>query len=296
VLGKGLRYENTPDKDEPLRLKKLHEVFSTNNGADMAKLKTMVETFNGDKKPIFTTPPPNVDVRKDPPGPVPGERFFNLLNSRNMKGDIKKLKIMHDRLDAQSKLVGSEGIYPPTTVPKKVMSHEDLMRNASTIKKVPVTGAAPALLGKGNCVNIKGAKMAHFCRHTREHTQFDLATRTLVTGNLNSPDENTRNLGKRKAKKTTLWPEGITDKQIAQYVDLALTALGTSVPTVGTLADGKFSQFDNQAIASTPVFIITIGFERKGSGIEITQFFPTGGPGLETIEFYDAHAIKEGIV
>ncbi len=292
VLGKGLRYPDTPDKDEPQRLKNLHAAFAGNGGADLAQLKTMVDTFNADLGPIFTTPPPQVAPREEP---VPGERFFNLLNKKNMNGNIAKLKTLHDRLDAQSQLVGTEGVSPPPPVPKTAMGRNDLMRNASTIKKTPLSGARPAHLGVGNCVDITSAKMGHFCRHAREHTEFELANKTLVTANLNSPIRATRDLGKRKAKRTTLWPEGITDRHIAEYVDLALTMLGASVPTLATLADRDFVQFD-RTIPSTPAFDITIGFERKGPNIEITQFFPRGGPGTEEIVFYDMHAIKEGIV
>jgi hypothetical protein len=292
VLEKGLRYEDTPDKDEPQRLKNLHAAFAGNNGADLAQLKEIVDSFNDDLRPVYTSPPPAVGPRDEP---VPGERFANLLNKKNMNGNIAKLKTMYDQLRAQSQQVGTVGINPPTPVPRSVKPLKDLIRNAATIKKANITGAQPARLGQGNCANVKSARMGHFCRHTRDHTQFELASKAIVTADLNSADQPTRDRGKRKAKTTTLWPENITDKEIASYVDLALATLGANVPRNATLADGDFVPFDNVAIPSNPAFTITIGFERKGSNIEITQFFPTGGPGLEAIAFYDMHSIKEGI-
>jgi hypothetical protein len=290
VLEKGLRYEDTPDKDEPQRLKTLHAAFAGNGGADLAQLKEMVDAFNGDLQPVYTSPPPAVGPREDP---VPGERFANLLNKKNMNGNIAKLKTMYDQLRAQSQQVGTVGINPPTPVARNVKPLNELIRNAATIKKVSLTGAQPARLGQGNCVNVTSAKMGHFCRHTRDQTQFELASKAIVTADLNSADRPTRDRGKRKAKTTTLWPENITDREIAGFVDIALTTLGARVPT--NLAAGDFIQFDNEPIPSNPAFTITIGFEGKGGNIEITQFFPTGGPGLEPIAFYDMHSIKEGI-
>jgi hypothetical protein len=288
VLEKGLRSQDTPGKDKPERLKDLHKAFAGN----MSQLKEIVDAFNGDLGPVYTSA--GVVPREEP---VPGERFASLLNSDNMKGDIRKLKAMYDRFHAQTQLRGQEvGIDPPTPVPRNNKSLKDLIRNAATIKKAAMTGAQPAGLGKGKCVNVTSADMSHFCRHTRDQTRFALEPEASVTGELNSADQPTRDRGKRHAKNTTLWPENITDKEIASFVDMALTALGDDVPNNATPMPGNFRQFNNVAIPSNdPSFTITIGFERKGSSIEITQFFPTGGPGLETIVFYDMHAIKKGI-
>ena len=303
ILGQGLRYEDTPDKDEPGRLKELHKAFAGNGGADLAKLKTIVDSFNGDPGQVFTSPPPAVKRREEP---VPGERFASLLSKSNMNGNIAKLKSMYDQFEAQAAQRGGKvGIEPPKAVPRNGMNIEQLIRNAATIQKAVMTGAKPGSLGKGPCADIKDAKMAHFCdRHSRAHTKFnELATKAKVTTALNSADVDIRQRGRSLAKVSTMWPEGITDKEIAALVDDALAALGNRVPTFATYASGapiplgavrsdKFLRFNNVAI---PPFTVTIGFLKMGDKITITQFFPQSGPGLDTIGFFDMHTIQEGI-
>jgi hypothetical protein len=264
-----------------------------------------MDAFNDDTDEVFTKPPPRVAAREEP---QPGLRLATLLKKENMDGKLSKLKAMHDSLDAQSKLVGTVGV-GAQAVPRNSKTLPQLIRIAATIEKAPPSGAQPTGLATGACADVKAADMAHFCdRHTREHTKFvDLAGKNIVTAELNSVDLDTRKRGKRKAKTTSLWPEGVTDVEIARWVSLALTTLGAQVPRnanflpggplpVGGNKKGNFIQFNGVAIPSAPPYVVTIGFEWLGpNDIKITQFYPEGGPGLASVVFYDLHAIQAGV-
>jgi hypothetical protein len=171
------------------------------------------------------------------------------------------------------------------------------------------------------CRDINAVDMTHaVTRHVRETFDFALADETAVNNAINNagdPVGQTINLARRKP--TTFFPDGVTEADVAAMVDEALRVLAmqNDVPTEADILNG-FAQAMAGGLGAgdkppdtfvrKPVNLgakfgnlrVQIGFELStavGGKIEVTQFFPLSAPapGLQTIDFYDMHAVKRAV-
>ncbi len=168
-----------------------------------------------------------------------------------------------------------------------------------------------------DCRDIASADVKHFCsRHTRGNFPFDddaLSSKTDVEDDLDSGIEYREKRGSRKAKKTTLYPEGTTPADVTAYFEEAMQVLSKSglIPKKADLLRAAAS--DNINNRSVDTFVtrtvnlpkakleVKVGFQYNidTGKFTMTQFVPLSpladGPQLETAEFWDMHAMKDAI-
>ncbi|MFO0818119.1 MAG: hypothetical protein U1A77_09280 [Pirellulales bacterium] len=289
---------------DPKNLLALAEAFNDKP----EKLKTMVVAFNDEPTP----PPAKAGERL-------GKAYSRLKQVKPPPDTMGELVKFHDEVatfaDKATKYSAVE-----LSDPGMYLSKGDLLRQAITFGKKPKDSLKRPTLPSGFT-----ASMDHFCRHSREFCSFsegdsDLfmnatadvsgssvtaSIEDIANGNVTNTNSKLRKAAKGRAKDTTLWNEGVTDKQIATYCEDSFKKVAT-VDTDGnvtgfaatagiTLIESKpdFKSFELEVDTKTKL-VVRIGIDTVNK--KVTQFFPiSADPPLSTLVWGDMMAIKKAM-